>query len=164
MFAFFKLCCPADPNSRVSSIHSCSILIPPATRRLIIQHNPVTIFLVVRRVKWSLIENIFEGSFHSKMAAESSETDLKTFRDFLIQYNSVTEQCFTVCVQDLTKRLLLSFIASFYSFHFREVTEKEERCAKNCLDKFLKMTQRLSMRFQEHQIITAEAQGGTLKR
>ncbi|KAI6191804.1 DNA-directed RNA polymerase III subunit RPC3 [Aphelenchoides bicaudatus] len=79
--------------------------------------------------------------------AETSETDLKTFRDFLMQYNSVTEQCFTACVHDLSKR---------------EVSDKEERCAKNCLDKFLKMTQRLSMRFQEHQLVNAEAQGATM--
>ncbi|KAJ1366386.1 hypothetical protein KIN20_027028 [Parelaphostrongylus tenuis] len=63
----------------------------------------------------------------------ASDTDLETFRDFLIQYNKVTEQCFGSCVNDFT---------------VRSVTKKEEKCSLNCLDKFLKMTQRLSFRFQ----------------
>ncbi|KAI6244148.1 Zf-Tim10-DDP domain-containing protein [Aphelenchoides fujianensis] len=79
----------------------------------------------------------------------STETDLRTFRDFLMQYNLVTENCFMACVQDFTSR---------------NVSDKEEKCAKNCLNKFLKMTQRLSLRFQEHQLIQAEAQGATVKR
>ncbi|KHN73517.1 Mitochondrial import inner membrane translocase subunit Tim9 [Toxocara canis] len=78
------------------------------------------------------------------MAANATETDLKTFRDFLIQYNSVTEQCFAQCITDMTTR---------------SVSEREEKCCSNCLDKFLKMTQRLSLRFQEHQLIQNEAQG-----
>ncbi|CAD5234162.1 UNVERIFIED_CONTAM: Mitochondrial import inner membrane translocase subunit Tim9, partial [Eudyptes robustus] len=82
------------------------------------------------------------------MAVNATETDLKTFRDFLMQYNMVTEQCFTSCVQDLTSR---------------QVSDKEERCAKNCLDKYLKMTQRLSMRFQEHQLLQAESQGAPVQ-
>ncbi|KAI6205279.1 Zf-Tim10-DDP domain-containing protein [Aphelenchoides besseyi] len=83
------------------------------------------------------------------MNSDSTETDLQTFRDFLAQYNAVTEHCFTSCVQDLTSRV---------------VSDKEEKCAKNCLNKFLKMTQRLSLRFQEHQLIQAEVQGATVKR
>ncbi|KAJ1370483.1 hypothetical protein KIN20_032211 [Parelaphostrongylus tenuis] len=63
----------------------------------------------------------------------ATDTDLKTFRDFLMQYNNVTEQCFGACVNDLTAR---------------SITEKEEKCSINCLDKYLKMTQRVSLRFQ----------------
>ncbi|KJH40977.1 Tim10/DDP family zinc finger [Dictyocaulus viviparus] len=81
------------------------------------------------------------------MAAQTAtDTDLKTFRDFLMQYNTVTEQCFGACINDLTSR---------------NINEKEERCSTNCLDKYLKMTQRISLRFQEHQLLSAEAQGGT---
>lgn len=39
----------------------------------------------------------------------------------------------------------------YINFLHRIVSEKEERCSKNCLDKFLKMSQRLAIRFQEHQ-------------
>ncbi|KAK0404212.1 hypothetical protein QR680_017342 [Steinernema hermaphroditum] len=84
------------------------------------------------------------------MAASASETEtnLKTFRDFLMQYNLLTEQCFTACVNDMTTRV---------------VSEKEEKCSTNCLDKYLKMTQRLSLRFQEHQLLQQEAQGPLMK-
>ncbi|KAL3097844.1 hypothetical protein niasHS_000579 [Heterodera schachtii] len=74
----------------------------------------------------------------------STDTDLRTFRDFLLQYNAVTEQCFDACIRDFTSR---------------DISEKEERCSKNCMDKFLKAGQRLSMRFQEHQLLNMEAQG-----
>ncbi|GMT32731.1 hypothetical protein PFISCL1PPCAC_24028 [Pristionchus fissidentatus] len=73
------------------------------------------------------------------------DTDLKTFRDFLMQYNIVTEQCFGACVNDMTTRT---------------VSEKEEKCSTFCLDKYLKMTQRMSLRFQEHQMMNSEANGG----
>jgi import inner membrane translocase subunit TIM9 len=45
---------------------------------------------------------------------------------------------------------------------FRNVSDKEDMCTKNCLNKFLKMTQRISTRFQEHQLLSAEAQGATI--
>ncbi|TKR80741.1 hypothetical protein L596_014761 [Steinernema carpocapsae] len=77
-----------------------------------------------------------------------TETNLKTFRDFLMQYNLVTERCFTACVVDMGSRT---------------VSDKEEKCSSNCLDKFLKMTQRLSLRFQEHQLLQNEAQGPLMK-
>lgn len=78
------------------------------------------------------------------MAANSSENDMRTFRDFLLQYNEVTEQCFNACVTD---------------FSLRAVKDNESKCAQNCLDKYLKMTQRLSTRFQEHHLMQAESQG-----
>uniref|UniRef100_A0A915DF35 Mitochondrial import inner membrane translocase subunit n=1 Tax=Ditylenchus dipsaci TaxID=166011 RepID=A0A915DF35_9BILA len=81
------------------------------------------------------------------MAAVSSEADLRTFRDFLVQYNLVIEKCFNSCVVDFTSRT---------------VGDKEERCSKNCLDKYLKMTQRVSTRFAEYQMVQAEAQGANL--
>ncbi|KAK6045563.1 Tim10/DDP family zinc finger [Cooperia oncophora] len=79
----------------------------------------------------------------------ATESDLKTFRDFLMQYNNVTEQCFAACINDLTSRT---------------VSEKEEKCSSNCLDKYLKMTQRVSLRFQEHQLLSADVQGASIAR
>ncbi|KAI1728853.1 tim10/DDP family zinc finger domain-containing protein [Ditylenchus destructor] len=81
------------------------------------------------------------------MASGTSENDLRTFRDFLMQYNLVIEQCFSSCVVDFTSKAL---------------SNKEETCNRNCLDKYLKMTQRISMRFQEYQLLQAEAQGATI--
>ncbi|XP_055682307.1 mitochondrial import inner membrane translocase subunit Tim9 [Lutzomyia longipalpis] len=66
---------------------------------------------------------------------------LKTFSDFLMSYNKLSELCFTDCVTDFTTR---------------SVKKDEERCALNCMEKYLKMNQRVSQRFQEYQMIANE--------
>ncbi|CAG5120799.1 unnamed protein product [Candidula unifasciata] len=59
------------------------------------------------------------------------------FREFLTQYNKITEQCFMACVHDFTTRRVITV---------------ENNCALNCLEKYMKMTNRISQRFQEHQL------------
>ncbi|XP_005181208.1 mitochondrial import inner membrane translocase subunit Tim9 [Musca domestica] len=66
---------------------------------------------------------------------------MKTFTDFLMSYNKLSEMCFTDCVRDFTAR---------------EVKESEEKCSLNCMEKYLKMNQRISQRFQEFQMIANE--------
>jgi len=63
------------------------------------------------------------------------------FRDFLTSYNKLSEICFVDCINDFTTR---------------EVRAKEEKCALNCMEKYLKMNQRVSQRFQEFQITANE--------
>ena len=58
---------------------------------------------------------------------------IKTFRDFLANYNKLSEICFSDCVWDFTNR---------------KVSKKEDNCAMNCAEKYLKMNQRISTRFQ----------------
>jgi len=74
----------------------------------------------------------------SMMAAEDavSETPVATLQDFLSRYSQLTESCFNTCVWD-----------------FRGTTLKgaEERCTERCVDKFTKVTQRVSERAQEIQ-------------
>ncbi|ESO87675.1 hypothetical protein LOTGIDRAFT_127490, partial [Lottia gigantea] len=67
------------------------------------------------------------------------------FKEFLTQFNKLSEACFLDCITDFTTR---------------KVTNTEETCAFNCLEKFLKVTQRISQRFQEHQIL--QAGGGSV--
>ncbi|KAG5877597.1 hypothetical protein JTB14_027601 [Gonioctena quinquepunctata] len=67
---------------------------------------------------------------------------IKTFKDFLISYNKLTELCFTDCISDFTSRAIKG---------------KEEKCALNCLEKFLKVNQRISQRFQEFQMLANES-------
>lgn len=77
------------------------------------------------------------------MAASVTESDqMKQFREFLGTYNRLTENCFMDCVKDFTTR---------------EVKEDESTCSESCLQKYLKMTQRISMRFQEYHIQQNEA-------
>jgi len=71
------------------------------------------------------------------------------FKEFLSQYNKITEQCFMACIHDFTTR---------------KVVSSENTCSLNCLEKFMKMTNRISQRFQEHQMasndaLAAQAQG-----
>ena len=61
--------------------------------------------------------------------------NVKTFRDFLANYNKLSEICFSDCVWDFTSRT---------------VSRGEDTCAINCAEKYLKMNQRISTRFQVH--------------
>lgn len=45
--------------------------------------------------------------------APGTETDMKTFKDFLMQYNMVSENCFSHCINDLTSRYSLFFKFKF---------------------------------------------------
>lgn len=66
---------------------------------------------------------------------------LKQFKDFIMNYNKLSEQCFSDCIFDFTTRSL---------------TSKEDACSTNCVEKFMKMNQRISQRFQEYQMIINE--------
>lgn len=71
-----------------------------------------------------------------------SEADqIKQFKDFILNYNKLSEICFNDCIWDLTNRA---------------VSDREDKCTQNCFDKYLKMNQRISQRFQEFQMISAE--------
>lgn len=63
------------------------------------------------------------------------------FRDFLTSYNKLSEICFVDCITNFTTR---------------DVSAKEEKCALNCMEKYLKMNQRVSQRFQEFQVMANE--------
>ncbi|KAM9786498.1 mitochondrial import inner membrane translocase subunit Tim9 isoform X2 [Syngnathus typhle] len=79
----------------------------------------------------------------SNMTVQVSESDqIKQFKEFLGTYNKLTENCFMDCVKDFTSR---------------EVRPEESSCSESCLQKYLKMTQRISMRFQEYHIQQNEA-------
>ncbi|KAL1510054.1 hypothetical protein ABEB36_004710 [Hypothenemus hampei] len=66
---------------------------------------------------------------------------IKTFKDFLISYNKLTEMCFLDCVTDFTSR---------------NIKHTEDKCSLNCMEKFLKVNQRISQRFQEFQMLANE--------
>lgn len=74
--------------------------------------------------------------------AEVTEADqIKTFRDFMANYNKLSETCFSDCVWD---------------FSTRKVLNSENTCVLNCAEKYLKMNQRVSARFQEFQLLANE--------
>ena len=62
-------------------------------------------------------------------------------RDFVTSYNKLIETCFIDCINDFTTR---------------DVKAKEETCSLNCMEKYLKMNQRISQRFEEFQMLANE--------
>jgi len=68
-------------------------------------------------------------------------TQVKTFRDFLQNYNRVSEVCFRACIWDFTTRT---------------IKDKEEKCTTACVEKYLKANHRVSQRFQEMQMTQNE--------
>jgi len=75
------------------------------------------------------------------MGSESEMDQIKTFKDFMANYNKLSEVCFADCIWDFTSR---------------KISGKENQCALNCAEKYLKMNQRVSTRFQEFQLLTNE--------
>ncbi|XP_062060752.1 mitochondrial import inner membrane translocase subunit Tim9-like [Lepus europaeus] len=80
------------------------------------------------------------------MAGQIPEPNqIKQFKEFLETYNKLTETCF------------MDYIKDFKRDFTREVKPEETSCSENCLQKYFKMTKRISMRFQEYHIQQNEA-------
>ncbi|KFZ56944.1 Mitochondrial import inner membrane translocase subunit Tim9, partial [Antrostomus carolinensis] len=72
------------------------------------------------------------------MAGQISESDqTKQFKEILRIHNKFAENCFLACLKDFT---------------IREVKAEDMTCPDHCLQKYLKMTPVISMRFQEYHI------------
>jgi len=80
-------------------------------------------------------------SVEDQRVQQTAET-VTQMREFLMSYNKLSEWCFSDCIADFTTRKL---------------SDHEDRCTSNCMDKYLKMTQRVSLRLQEHQAVQMEA-------
>jgi import inner membrane translocase subunit TIM9 len=76
---------------------------------------------------------------------DNTADQIKQFKDFILNYNRLSEQCFTDCIFDFTGRTFPT---------------KEDKCADNCVDKYLKMNQRIGQRFQEYQLVVNEKMSG----
>ena len=73
--------------------------------------------------------------------ANTTDDQFKQFKDFILNYNKLSEQCFNDCIFDFTSRT---------------VSSKEDSCSNHCVEKFMKMNQRISQRFQEYQMLVNE--------
>ncbi|XP_014255807.1 mitochondrial import inner membrane translocase subunit Tim9 isoform X1 [Cimex lectularius] len=103
---------------------------------------------------------------------EINPEQIKTFKEFLSSYNKLSEICFLDCVNDFTSRTIKPYeviiifwlfgrFQSYYSgwFNLPDMfcvykSTCEDKCSTNCTEKYLKMNQRISQRFQEFQIIS----------
>ncbi|XP_063189741.1 mitochondrial import inner membrane translocase subunit Tim9 isoform X1 [Chroicocephalus ridibundus] len=109
------------------------------------------------------------------MAGQISESDqIKQFKEFLGTYNKLTENCFLDCIKDFTSRevkpeelsvevlvpqlLMGGIFMDMEVAHLQPASHSlKMTCSDHCLQKYLKMTQRISMRFQEYHIQQNEA-------
>mmetsp|Transcript_23151 Transcript_23151/g.48906 ORF Transcript_23151/g.48906 Transcript_23151/m.48906 type:complete len:97 (-) Transcript_23151:224-514(-) len=57
-------------------------------------------------------------------------------KDSLTMYNNLVERCFNSCVS---------------SFRSKSLDKYETSCVENCASRYIKMTQRVGLRFAEHQ-------------
>ena len=97
--------------------------------------------------------------------AESDQ--IKTFKDFMANYNKLSETCFADCIWDFTSRFERIFNNIQFSncfINFRKVGGLESQCALNCAEKYLKMNQRISTRFQEFQMMSNENAMAVIKK
>ena len=85
-----------------------------------------------------------------KMSMTDVENEqIKTMKDFMANYNKLSEVCFADCIWDFTSR---------------KISGVENQCALYCTEKYLKMNQRISTRFQEFQMISNENAMAVIKK
>lgn len=73
-------------------------------------------------------------------------TSQANIKQVLSSFNKIAEMCFDDCVHDFTTR---------------KVLESESLCAKNCMGKYLAMSQRITERFVEYHELNASVAGLT---
>eukprot|EP01041_Mallomonas_annulata_P008054 gene8054-16512_t len=62
-------------------------------------------------------------------------------KESLKMYNRLVEGCFSKCVT---------------TFRSKQLDEKENKCVAQCSEKFMKLTQRVGLRFAEYQALKAQ--------
>ncbi|CAO1401846.1 unnamed protein product [Diamesa hyperborea] len=70
------------------------------------------------------------------MDPDNNKGQLRQFKDFLQLYNTITEKCFSSCVDNLFTR---------------DVSESEDSCIIHCVNKFANVNQRLMGTYVEIQ-------------
>lgn len=78
-----------------------------------------------------------------------------------MQYSKLTEICFLDCVSDFTGRQVKPaevniFLIMCFDLINIVIFSLQEKCALLCTEKYLKMNQRISQRFQEFQMLSNE--------
>mmetsp|Transcript_3878 Transcript_3878/g.5765 ORF Transcript_3878/g.5765 Transcript_3878/m.5765 type:complete len:102 (+) Transcript_3878:62-367(+) len=67
-------------------------------------------------------------------------------KDSMRMYNHLVAQCFDICVKPSG-----NLFGGEKSFASRHLDKKEEPCVNSCAEKFIKLTQRVGLRFAEYQ-------------
>ncbi|KNE70816.1 hypothetical protein AMAG_14931 [Allomyces macrogynus ATCC 38327] len=75
---------------------------------------------------------------HLQMVVEQNQ-----IKESMRIYNTIVDRCFTDCIKDMTSSAL---------------SPKENTCVKNCVNKFLKHSERVGQRFTESQVLMQQKQ------
>ncbi|ORY31046.1 Tim10/DDP family zinc finger-domain-containing protein [Naematelia encephala] len=73
-----------------------------------------------------------------EQAQMTAVIEKKQMQDFMKLYTGLVERCFNACAQDFTSKAL---------------TTNETTCVQNCVDKFLKHSERVGARFGEYNAV-----------
>ena len=102
---------------------------------------------VYRRYRY-FTEHIFEKEYLVNTYQNKTQTvtstimdnsnQIKNYKDFLTNYNKLSESCFNDCISDFTTE---------------KIWKGEKKCFLNCADKFLKTAQGISTRTMELQTL-----------
>ena len=102
---------------------------------------------VFRRYRY-FTEHIFEKEYLVNTYQNKTQTvtstimdnsnQIKNYKDFLTNYNKLSESCFNDCISDFTTE---------------KIWKGEKKCFLNCADKFLKTAQGISTRTMELQTL-----------
>ena len=90
---------------------------------------------VYRRYRY-FTEHIFEKEY--LVNTYQNKTQTVHYKDFLTNYNKLSESCFNDCISDFTTE---------------KIWKGEKKCFLNCADKFLKTAQGISTRTMELQTL-----------
>ncbi|XP_066596330.1 mitochondrial import inner membrane translocase subunit Tim10 B-like [Prorops nasuta] len=72
---------------------------------------------------------------------DSTFMQIRNFKDFLLLYNQITENCFRRCTN---------------TFNTRDITEEEDLCVKNCANKHINANHKIMEIFTEVQPIMVQ--------
>ena len=86
---------------------------------------------------YGILEELQVGDTLSYVFLFFSLLSLRDLILFFRLYNKITNTCFNQCV---------------HAFHSKKLETSENRCLNTCVLKFMKMSQRIGQRYQEHQI------------
>ncbi|KAI1318656.1 mitochondrial intermembrane space translocase subunit [Xylariaceae sp. FL0255] len=85
-------------------------------------------------------------------AAENRELEQRLqkrqMKEFFGQFSNLVDHCFMSCIDDFTSKSL---------------SPRETGCVTRCVQKYMATSQRLSERFQEHNMQMQQQQAGALK-
>jgi len=91
-------------------------------------------------------QNFSPHDLANQLSQMGPEAEILAMKQFAKTYNKLSNECFTRCCHDFTAP---------------QLNEKESSCVGMCVDKMIKISQRMMIRFQEQQSLLNEINSGS---